>query len=261
MADATAGGRAVRIGISACLLGQNVRFDGGHKRDAFLTETLAPHVEWVAVCPEVEAGMGTPREPLRLVRTDGGLRMLTTRTAVDYTIALHDWAARRLDELAREDLDGYVLKADSPSCGMERVKVYRAGGQAVRDGRGLFATALIARLPLLPVEDERRLASASLREHFLARVFVYRELKDLFAGAWTHESLARFHTEHSLRLRADSEAAEEALGRIVADAARSSSPELRVRYETLFMSTIALPARATGRKALERIELMLRDHA
>src|SRR3954463_8831456 len=118
-ADAEPAG--IRLGISACLLGQEVRFDGGHKKDAFLTEVLAPHVEWVPVCPEVEVGMGTPRETLRLVRGGGGVRMITTRTAVDYTDAMHTWSAGRVEALAREDLDGYVLKKDSPSCGMERV--------------------------------------------------------------------------------------------------------------------------------------------
>src|SRR5262249_50916689 len=117
----------LRIGISACLLGQEVRFDGGHKRDSFLNDILGPHVEWVAVCPEVEMGLGTPRETMRLLRGErdsSPLRMITTRTAIDHTRGMNDWARQRLSELAREDLCGYVLKKDSPSCGMERVKVY-----------------------------------------------------------------------------------------------------------------------------------------
>src|SRR4051794_34320689 len=118
----------IRLGISACLLGQEVRFDGGHKKDAFLTNVLAPHVEWVPVCPEVEVGMGTPRETLRLVRENGRVRMVTTRSATDYTAAMNEWSRRRVEALAAEDLDGYVLKKDSPSCGMERVKVYGGDG-------------------------------------------------------------------------------------------------------------------------------------
>ncbi|MEO6214175.1 MAG: DUF523 domain-containing protein, partial [Vicinamibacterales bacterium] len=149
----------IRIGISACLLGQEVRFDGGHKRDHFLTTILGPQVEFVPVCPEVEMGLGTPRETLRLVKEAGRLRMVTTRTAVDHTEGMTTWASRRLEELSAADLCGYVLKKDSPSCGMERVKTYGTGGP-VRDGRGIFAAALIDRYPLLPVEEEGRLSDA-----------------------------------------------------------------------------------------------------
>lgn len=171
-----------RIGISSCLLGDEVRFDGGHKRDAFLVDVLGRQVEWVRVCPEVEVGMGTPRETLRLVRVDGDVRMITTRTNVDHTGAMRAWAKRRAEALAREDLDGYVLKKDSPSCGMERVKVYGGSGMPARDGRGLFADALLSRFPLLPVEEEGRLCDARLRENFIERVFAYRRLKALFSG-------------------------------------------------------------------------------
>jgi uncharacterized protein YbgA (DUF1722 family)/uncharacterized protein YbbK (DUF523 family) len=231
----------IRIGISACLLGQEVRFDGGHKRDAFLTEVLAPHVQWVPVCPEVEVGMGTPRETLRLVAENGHVRMITTRTAVDYTDAMNDWARPRVDALAGEDLDGYVLKKDSPSCGMERVKVYGSSG-AVRNGRGLFAAALLARLPLLPVEEEGRLSDARLRENFIERVFAYRRLKDLFSGRWTQGSLVRFHTAHKMSLLSHSTTAYQALGRLVANGTQLSKAHLREQYETLFMTTLSLPA-------------------
>ncbi|MEP6914519.1 MAG: DUF523 and DUF1722 domain-containing protein [Acidobacteriota bacterium] len=231
----------MRIGISACLLGQEVRFDGGHKRDSFLTEVLAPHVEWVPVCPEVEVGMGTPRETLRLVREQGTVRMITTRSAVDHTDAMNAWSARRVEALAREDLDGYVLKKDSPSCGMERVKVYGTAGPA-RDGRGLFAAALLARLPLLPVEEEGRLCDPRLRENFVERVFAYRRLKDLFTGRWSHGSLVRFHTIHKMSLLAHSTTAYQELGRLVADGSRLPKPDLRQQYERLFMATLALPA-------------------
>jgi uncharacterized protein YbbK (DUF523 family) len=236
-------GTAVRIGVSACLLGQKVRFDGGHKRDAFLAETLAPHVAWVPVCPEVEVGMGTPREPLRLVRANGRVHMVTTRTAIDYTETMNDWAERRLDELAREDLDGYILKKDSPSCGVERVKVYRDDGSAVRDGRGLFARTLLARLPLLPVEDEGRLADAQRREDFLERVFAFRGLKDFFAAPWTLESLVRFHQANAAILGARSKASERELRRFVKEGSLLPKPDLRLLYQELFMSTLALHAR------------------
>jgi len=234
---------AIRIGISACLLGEEVRFDGGHKRDAFLTGVLAKHVEWVSVCPEVEVGMGTPRETLRLVRNSAGspIRMVTTRSGVDHTDSMNAWSKGRVEALSREDLDGYVLKKDSPSCGMERVKVY-GGAVAARDGRGLYAEALLARLPLLPVEEEGRLNDARLRENFIERVFAYRRLKDLFAGRWSLGSLVRFHTAHKMSLLAHSTTAYQALGRLVARGSTLPRAELRARYETDFMATLALPA-------------------
>jgi uncharacterized protein YbgA (DUF1722 family)/uncharacterized protein YbbK (DUF523 family) len=234
----------IRVGISACLLGEEVRFDGGHKKDAFLTEVLAPHVVWLAVCPEVEVGMGTPRETLRLVRRDddGRVSMVTTRSAIDFTDAMTSWARRRVEALATEDLDGYVLKKDSPSCGMERVKVYGADGPGVRDGRGLFAEALMSRLPLMPVEEEGRLCDPRLRENFIERVFAYRRLKNLFGSRWTIGSLVRFHTAHKMSLLAHSTSAYQELGRLVARGAELSRPELRTQYETLFMRTLALPA-------------------
>jgi uncharacterized protein YbbK (DUF523 family) len=164
----------VRIGISACLLGREVRYDGGHKRDPFLTDTLGPHVQWVPVCPEVEVGMGTPREPVNLYRSGDELRMITVRTAHDYTEAMIRWAGARVAQLEREDLCGYVLKSDSPSCGMERVNVYGPDGVPARTGRGLFAQVLMERMPWLPIEDEVRLRDPRLRDDFLDRVFALR---------------------------------------------------------------------------------------
>jgi uncharacterized protein YbgA (DUF1722 family)/uncharacterized protein YbbK (DUF523 family) len=231
-----------RIGISSCLLGEAVRFDGGHKRDRFLVDVLGPQVEWVLVCPEVEVGMGTPREPVRLVRREGTLRMIATRTDRDHTGAMNAWAERRLEVLAREDLDGYVLKKDSPSCGMERVKVHGDHGPPVRNGRGLFAGALLSKFPLLPVEEEGRLCDATLRENFVERVFAYRRLKDLFAGRWTHGSLVRFHTGNKMALLAHSTTAHRELGRLVAQGATTPRAELRVEYAARFMTVLARPA-------------------
>ena len=156
----------IRVGISACLLGQEVRYDGGHKRDPVLTEVLGPFVEWVPVCPEVEMGLGTPREPMRLVRDGSSTRMVTIHTGIDHTDAMNAWSKKRLDELARADLDGYVLKSKSPSCGME-----------VESGPGLFAAALMSQMPGLPVEEEIRLSDARLRKHFIERLFAYHRLK------------------------------------------------------------------------------------
>jgi uncharacterized protein YbbK (DUF523 family) len=170
----------VRIGISACLLGEVVRYDGGHKRDDFLADVLGRFVDWVPVCPEVEMGLGTPRPPMRLVRIGRApeeIRLIVPETGDDHTAALRTWAERRVEELATADLDGYILKSDSPSCGLEGVKLYRDlspdnGVEPTREARGLFAEALLRRLPDLPVEDEGRLRDPLLRESFISRVFL-----------------------------------------------------------------------------------------
>jgi len=134
MVDDDRSRRPLRIGISACLLGQQVRFDGGHKRDAFLTETFGRLVEWIPVCPEVECGLGTPREAMRLLRAERGPRLVTMKTAKDLTASMERFARSRVAALAAEDLSGYILKKDSPSCGLERVKVYDRHGAPTRDG-------------------------------------------------------------------------------------------------------------------------------
>ena len=171
------GGRP-RVGISRCLLGDEVRYDGGHKRDALLISTLGALVEWVPVCPEVEAGMGTPREAIDLIESDDGVpagqarvRLLGVRSRIDWTGRMTTWSAERV--LTFSDLDGYILKSDSPSCGLQDVGVHGSAGVA-RVGRGLFAEALVRLLPDLPMEEERRLHGQSLRDDFLSRVFAYR---------------------------------------------------------------------------------------
>ena len=168
--------KTVRIGISSCLLGDEVRFDGGHKRDAPLLEAFAPHVEWVRVCPEVEIGMGVPREPVRLVQSGGDLRMIAVHTGTDHTEAMRAFAARRVQALAAMDLRGYVLKSDSPSCGLHGVKVFDVNGgdaEPIRRGTGLFAAALTSAFPDLPIAEERQLADPASRASFLDRVSAY----------------------------------------------------------------------------------------
>jgi len=170
-----------------------VRFDGGHKRDPFLTGELGKHVEWVAVCPEVEVGMGTPREAVRLVRDGERTRMVTVETGTDYTDEMNQWARRRVVALAGEDLDGYVLKKNSPSCGLLSVKVFDETDRASHHGQGLFAAVLTEQLPLLPVEEEERLSDTRLRENFVARLFAYRRLKDHVQSGRTAGAVLAFH--------------------------------------------------------------------
>lgn len=233
----------LRIGISSCLLGDEVRFDGGHKRDQFLTQVLAPYVEWVRVCPEVEVGMGVPRETLRLVKAGDDTRMITTRTGVDHTDGMRAYAARRTKDLAAMDLRGYVLKKDSPSCGMERVKVYdAAGGAPARTGVGTYAAILKAAFPVLPIEEEGRLTDPVLRENFIERVFAYDRLRALFDGRWSHGALVAFHTAHKMTLLSHSTAAYQDLGRLVAGGAALPRKALQQRYEESFMRTLSRPA-------------------
>ena len=164
-----------RVGISACLLGQRVRYDGRHQRATFLIQALGPFVTWVPVCPEVEVGMGVPREAIRLVGSARQPRLLGERSGRDWTAAMQRYAERRVTQLVRLRLSGYIFKSDSPSCGLERVRVYRrADGAPIRTGRGLFARVLTERRPLLPVEDERRLNTPQRCARFIARVFAYQ---------------------------------------------------------------------------------------
>lgn len=248
---------AIRVGISACLLGDEVRFDGGHKRDPFLIDTVGPFVDWVKVCPEVESGMGTPRESIRLV-DDGRLRLVTVRTGVDHTAMMTAWTSRRVRALGAEDLCGFVVKKDSPSCGMVRVKVYGppgSTGPAGRQGRGMFTGALMDAYPHLPVEEEGRLSDPRLRENFIERVFAYRRVRDLFAPRWTVGDLVAFHTRQKLVLMAHSPQAYQQMGRLVAQAKGMDREVLRERYLSEFMT--ALKVMATPRRHANVLQHMV----
>jgi len=233
---------ALRLGVSACLLGHEVRYDGGHKRHPFLTDLLGAFVEWVPVCPEVEAGFGTPREAMHLVHGSGGVRLLTVRTRRDVTSQLEKAVTARLRQLASLDLDGYVLKKDSPSCGLFRVKVYGGSGAGERSGRGLFAAGLADAQPLLPLEEEGRLGDPRLRENFVERVFAYRRLRELRARAVRAADLMRFHARHKLLLLAHAPAAYARLGRLVASAKGRAGRALLDEYATGFMAALAVLA-------------------
>lgn len=247
--------RAVRLGIATCLLGERVRWDGGHKRDEFLLGTVAPHVEWVPVCPEAESGMGVPRPPVRLVRApDGGTRMVDPKSGADHTATMERFARARTRALEAEDLDGYVLKKDSPSCGMERVRLYSDAGMPERKGVGLFAAELTRRLPWLPVEEEGRLNDPRLRENFFVRVFAHRRLKTLFAGRWGPGDLVRFHTAEKMLLLAHDPAGYRDLGRLVAAVKATPRAELRDRYAAGFLG--ALRKLATARKHVNVLQNM-----
>ena len=167
----------LRVGVSSCLLGEEVRYDGRHKLDPLITGTLGRIFAWVPVCPEVEIGLGIPRDNLRLVGPVSSPRLITQKTGADHTTEMLRFAARRAAQLARLDLHGFILKSHSPSCGLEGVEVYGSTGPPLTRGRGLCTAALMERLPDLPVEEEGRLRDATLRERFIERVLArYRHL-------------------------------------------------------------------------------------
>jgi uncharacterized protein YbgA (DUF1722 family)/uncharacterized protein YbbK (DUF523 family) len=235
--------RRPRLGISACLLGERVRYDGAHKRDAFLTATLGRFVDWVPVCPELEVGMGVPRESVRLVGPTRQPSMIAERSGRDWTLAMNRFADKRCAALASLDLSGYVFKKNSPSCGMERVKVYHSNTAPTRDGRGLFADALIKKLPLLPVEDEGRLNDPVLRENFIERVFAYHRWRAA-ATRRTRSGLVEFHTHHKYLLLAHSERHYRLLGRVVAGLKERPLRDVYEEYGRNFMAGLTVHASA-----------------
>ncbi len=254
-------GQPVRIGISRCLLGEQVRYDGGHKRDSFLVEVLGRFVDWVPICPEVETGFGTPREPMRLMGDPQDPRLTTIRTGIDLTVRMKRFANRRVRELADLDLAGYVFKKDSPSCGIQRVRVYNQEGTLNGRSKGLFAQSFQQHFPLIPVEEEDRLRNFSLRESFINRVFGYHRWKALTRGRATRGALAAFHTQHKYLLLAHSPAHYQELERLVASAKDLNPRQFALRYGQLFLE--ALKVKATVRKhvkVLRHLAGLLKDH-
>jgi uncharacterized protein YbgA (DUF1722 family)/uncharacterized protein YbbK (DUF523 family) len=228
-----------RIGVSSCLLGEQVRFNGGHSRCRFLTDELGAHADWVPCCPEMAIGLGSPRETLRL--TTGG-RLVNRSGTADHTAAV---AAVPMPP----DLDGYVLKSRSPACGVHRIARYSDGGQpADHRGRGVFAQQLMAAFPLLPVEEEGRLNDDLLREAFAERVFAAARLRELLSAPWRPHDLIAFHTRHKLQLLAHDPGRYLLAGQVVADAGRRRRAETAAAYRELFCAAMA--AKATrGRHA------------
>lgn len=252
---------AIRIGVSTCLLGEPVRYDGGHKRDPLLTHLLAQYVTFVAVCPEVELGLGVPRPTLRLVSGDDGPRMVFHDSDRDITADMQRFAARRVKALEAQDLCGYVLKSNSPSCGMERVRVYNAKGMPHKNGTGLFAAALLAHLPLLPVEEEGRLHDPALRENFLERVFAFHRVKRVFRGRWRPGDVVAFHTREKLLVLSHEPEGYRALGRLVADIQQHPRAEFAATYQQRYMQALGKHAtRGRHTNVMQHMAGYLKDH-
>ena len=246
----------VRVGISACLLGEPVRYDGGHKRDGYIVETLGPYFQWVPVCPEVELGLGTPREPIRLEEDGGTVRLVSTESRQDITKQMRRYARRRVEDVIREEISGYLLKSRSPSCGLQRVKVYHGRGAPRKRGIGLFAAELLRRSPNLPLEEEDRLHDPALRENWIERVFAYHDLQRLFRPRWTLADLSQFHRRYKFALMAHWQKGHRDLSGLVAEAESLGREELRQRYEERFMAVLRRPA--TPRKHTSVLRHVLR---
>lgn len=231
----------LRLGISACLLGHAVRYDGQHKRDPFLTDTLGRFVDYVPVCPEVECGLPVPREAMRLVGDPANPRLMTQRTHVDLTEKMRKWAHCRLRELHKENLCGFIFKSRSPSSGLDRVKVYNVRGGMAGRSRGLFAAAFIEEFPLLPVEDEGRLNDPRLRENFVERIFTMQRYREAATGTRSVRRLSDFHASHKYLLMAHSDTGARQMGRLLAGKVpRADIARVAAEYEALLLKTMAI---------------------
>ena len=230
----------IRLGISMCLLGENVRYDGGHKLDRFLTETLGQYVDYVPVCPEVECGLPVPRESMHLEGDADSPRLVTSRTKQDMTERMAQWAQKRVIELEKENLLGFIFKSDSPSSGMERVRVYNEKGMSVKQGVGMFARIFMDRFPLLPLEDEGRLHDPKLRENFIERIFALKRWREVLSEKESRGNLVAYHTKQKLLLLSHSSKHYQEMGKLVAHAKKLPSKDLFQRYQILLLEALGL---------------------
>jgi uncharacterized protein YbgA (DUF1722 family)/uncharacterized protein YbbK (DUF523 family) len=245
----------IRIGISTCLLGEGVRYDGGHKRDRFVTDTLGQFLEFVPVCPEMECGLGVPRESMRLVGKPESPRLVTNRTKIDHTERMITWARKRVQELEKEDLCGFIFKSRSPSSGMERVRVYNEKGIPEKKGVGMFARIFMEHFPLLPVEEDGRLHDIRLRENFIERIFALKRWRDLLDEKRSRGRLVAFHTQHKSLILSHGQKYSRILGKLVAAAKNISPKQLYPQYQALFME--ALKLKTTVKKNINVLQHMM----
>ncbi len=232
----------IRIGVSSCLLGNPVRYDGGHKHDRYITDILANYFHFVAVCPEVECGLPVPRETMRLVGNSENPRLVTSKSGIDHTEKMLSFCNQKLRSLESEDLKAFIFKKDSPSSGLYRVKVYGESGQAQKNGRGLFASALVNYFPNLPVEEEGRLHDPALRENFIEKVFCYNRWKNFLKADPDYKKLIDFHSRHKLQLMAHSQKLTSKMGRLVAAGKAAQGKELLEEYQLFLLEALALKA-------------------
>lgn len=232
----------IRLGISSCLLGEPVRYDGGHKLDRYLRDVLGRYVEYVAVCPEVEIGLPVPRESMRLEGDPAAPRLVSVKTRQDLTGRMTGWARERVRDLEKEGLRGFIFKSGSPSSGMQRIRVHDENGVPGKVGTGLFARAFMDHFPLLPVEDEDRLNDLSIRENFIERIFVYIRWRDVVENRRTLGGLVDFHTRHKLLIIAHSPRHYSRMGKLTAGGKGVPGPDLFEQYRALLAEALKLKA-------------------
>jgi len=231
----------ITIGVSACLLGNEVRFDGGHKRSRFITDTLAEYFVFAAFCPEVAIGMGTPRQPIRLTGDASNPEAVGVKTPeLNVTRPLRAYGKKVAGEI--DELCGFIFKKDSPSCGMERVKVYNDKDMPERSGTGLFAREIMKAHPLLPVEEEGRLNDAVLRDNFITRVYVYARWKALIDTGLSKPGLLGFHASHKYLVMSHSTVMYHQLGRMLSDLTRAPLADVADRYIASLMQALCKPS-------------------
>lgn len=230
----------IKLGVSACLLGQNVRYNGGHSRDPFITDTLSQYVEFVPVCPEVECGFPIPREALRLVGVPESPRLITISTKQDHTERMLSWCSKKVRELEEHDLYGFIFKKGSPSSGMERVKVYDSKGMPSNRGIGMFARAFMEHFPVLPVEEDGRLHDPQLRENFIEAIFVLKRWRESLSPKPTRGRCVEFHTKHKLLLMVHSPNHMRLMGKLVASVKDHSVDDFRFQYQKLLIEALRL---------------------
>jgi uncharacterized protein YbgA (DUF1722 family)/uncharacterized protein YbbK (DUF523 family) len=245
----------VILGISKCLLGENVRYDGGHKLDRFLTDTLGQYVEYVPVCPEVECGLDVPRDPMRLEGDPDAPRLITLRTKQDMTDRMVKWARKRVEELEKNDLCGFIFKSSSPSSGMERVKVYNEKGVPVKKGIGMFARIFMEHFPLLPVEDEGHIHDLGLRENFIERIFTLKRWREVLTKKESRGNVVDFHTKHKVLILSHSPKHYQWMGKLVAQAKDLPLKEFCWQYQTWLMESMKL--KATPKKNANVLQHMM----
>jgi uncharacterized protein YbgA (DUF1722 family)/uncharacterized protein YbbK (DUF523 family) len=231
----------ITIGVSTCLLGERVRYDGGHKHDHYITDTLGRFFRFASVCPEVGCGLPIPRESMRLEGDSAAPRLMTIRSRLNKTGQMLEYCNAKVVELEREDLCGFIFKKNSPSSGLYRVKVYN-NGMPVNSGSGLFAASLVRHFPLLPVEEDGRLNDASIRENFLERVFCYRRWKDFIEGRPDIGGLVEFHAAHKLLIMSHSVQLYRLMGTLAAHVRETNKAELFAIYEEQLMKAMGLHA-------------------
>lgn len=230
----------IKLGVSSCLLGHKVRYDGGHKYDSWLVETLGQYADYVPVCPEAGCGLPIPREAMHLQGEIDHPRLVTIKTGIDHTQRMLDFCARQIELLANEQLCGFVFKSKSPSSGMERVKVYpEKGGAAAKKGVGIFAREFMNAFPLLPVEEEGRLHDPVLRENFIERIFVMQRWHDLLNSKPKSKDLIAFHTAHKYLMLAHAPEHYRKLGKLVAEVAKRELQDVLSEYFKLLITGCA----------------------